>query len=180
MQKLLTIYLRRVSTICYRKSIYRILNVIIWNIGEKLEWFEQIQYQWTTIILVFLFHYVYSLGYKKKKSLGYLMKAWINKKANQQQLSELTRTRLIKNRCWPLKGRRCIPDVDLKNKGTIVNIYRDINVHVINRYILRPTRIFIYSRRKQTYQYAQYEFKIVYKTWQQKHSGKHVFFFLNS
>ena len=33
--------------------------------------------------------------------------------------------------------------------------------------------------RKQTHQCAQYKVKIVYKTWQQKHSIKHVFFFLN-
>ena len=30
--------------------------------------------------------------------------------------------------------------------------------------------------RKQTYICAQYKLKIIYKTWQQKRSGKHVFF----
>ena len=29
--------------------------------------------------------------------------------------------------------------------------------------------------RKQTYQCAQHKLKIVYETWQQKHSGKHFY-----
>ena len=32
-------------------------------------------------------------------------------------------------------GRRCIPDVVLKNEGPMVQTRRDINVHVVNIYI---------------------------------------------
>ena len=35
-------------------------------------------------------------------------------------------------RCRPSKGRRCIPDVVLKNEGSIMQICRNINVHVVN------------------------------------------------
>ena len=36
-------------------------------------------------------------------------------------------------RCPPSLGRRCIPDVVLKNKGSVMQTYRNIiNVHVVN------------------------------------------------
>ena len=34
--------------------------------------------------------------------------------------------------CRPSKGRRCIPDVILKNEGSMVQSCRNINVHVVN------------------------------------------------
>ena len=37
---------------------------------------------------------------------------------------------LKETRCRPSKGRRCIPDVVLKNEGSIT--YPNINVHVVN------------------------------------------------
>ena len=42
--------------------------------------------------------------------------------------------------------------------------------------MLKPTWMFMDCIRKQTYQCAQYKLIIDHKTWQQKHSGKHVFF----
>ena len=39
--------------------------------------------------------------------------------------------------------------------------------------MLRPTWMLMDSMRKQTDQCAQYKLNIVYKIWQQKHSGKH-------
>ena len=39
--------------------------------------------------------------------------------------------------------------------------------------MLRPTSMFIECLRKQIHQCAQYKLKIVYKTRQQKHKGKH-------
>ena len=64
----------------------------------------------------------------------------------------------------------------------MVQICRNISVHVVNTdsYMLKPTWMFLDCIRKQTYQCAQYKVKIVYKTWQQKHSGKHVFFLRKS
>ena len=55
---------------------------------------------------------------------------------------------------------------------------RSINVHVVNtdNNMLRPTWMFMDSMRKQTHQCAQYKLKIVYKTWQQKHSVKLFFY----
>ena len=44
--------------------------------------------------------------------------------------------------------------------------------------MLRPTWIFIDCIRKQTHQCAHNELKIVNKTWQQKHLGKYVLFFV--
>ena len=38
----------------------------------------------------------------------------------------------IKTRCRPSKRRRCIPDVVLKNEGSMVQTYRNINGHVVN------------------------------------------------
>ena len=35
-------------------------------------------------------------------------------------------------RCRPSMGRRCIPDVALKNQGSMVQTCRNINVHVVN------------------------------------------------
>ena len=37
-----------------------------------------------------------------------------------------------KTRCRPPKGQRCIPDVVLKNEGSVVQTCRNINVHVVN------------------------------------------------
>ena len=33
-------------------------------------------------------------------------------------------------RCRPSKERRCIPDVAIKNEGSIVEAYRNVNMHV--------------------------------------------------
>ena len=38
---------------------------------------------------------------------------------------------MIKNRCQPTKGRRCIPDVVLKNEGSMMQTCRNINVHEV-------------------------------------------------
>ena len=59
------------------------------------------------------------------------------------------RTRGLKTdfetRCRPSKGRRCIPDVVLKNEGSMGQTCRSINVHVCSkhRYLLRPTCMFM-------------------------------------
>ena len=37
-----------------------------------------------------------------------------------------------KTRCRPSKGRRCIPDVVLKNEGSMVQTFQNINVHAVN------------------------------------------------
>ena len=39
---------------------------------------------------------------------------------------------VFNTRCRPSKGRRCTPDVVLKNEGPMVQIRRNINVHVVN------------------------------------------------
>ena len=53
----------------------------------------------------------------------------------------------------------------------MVRACRNINVHVINTYLND------YGQHDNTNQYAQYELKIAYKTWQQKHLSNNVFFF---
>ena len=63
-------------------------------------------------------------------------------------------------------GRRCIPDIVLKNEGPMVQTCRNIHVYVVNTasYMLGPTSLFMDCSRKQTHQCAQYKLKIVYKT----------------
>ena len=40
-------------------------------------------------------------------------------------------------RCRPSKRRQCIPEVVLKNQGSIMQTCRKINVHVVNTDICR-------------------------------------------
>ena len=60
--------------------------------------------------------------------------------------------------CWNSKGRRCIPDVVLKNEDSMVQTRQNINKCACSkhRYMLSPTRMFMDSMRKWTYECAQY------------------------
>ena len=40
--------------------------------------------------------------------------------------------KLYQTRCRPSRERRCIPDVVLKNEGSMVQTCLNINVHVVN------------------------------------------------
>ena len=40
-------------------------------------------------------------------------------------------------------GRRCIPDVVLKNEGSMMQTYLNINVHVVNMHIWKPINIYV-------------------------------------
>ena len=51
----------------------------------------------------------------------------------------------IMTRCRPSKGRRCIPDVVFKNERSMVQTFRNINVHVVNTDIFIDITIDIYS-----------------------------------
>ena len=57
----------------------------------------------------------------------------------------------------------------------MVQTCRNINVHVVNTDMIYNKQMNVYRlHKKQICQCAQYKLKIVTKTWQQKHSGKHV------
>ena len=78
----------------------------------------------------------------------------------------------------PPTGRRCIPDVVLKNEGSMVQTCRNINVHVVNTDTCwDPHECLWVAKESRQSKCAQYKLKFVNKTWQQKHWGKHVFFF---
>ena len=63
-----------------------------------------------------------------------------------------------------------------------VDLRRDDDASPLSsyRWLLRPTWMFMDRMIVRTNQCAQYNLKIVYKTWQKKHSVKHVIFLIKS